>query len=53
MDSTDREIEFDENGICNHCKNAQKKLQDRHFYLDKETKKKLLTQKINEINLKG
>ena len=43
MDSTDREIEFNENGICNHCKNAQKKFQDRHFYLDKERKKKLLT----------
>lgn len=49
MDSTDREIEFDENGICNHCKNAKKKLHDRNFYLDKETKKKFLVQKINEI----
>lgn len=47
MDTTDREIEFDENDICNHCKNAKKKLHDRNFYLDKETKKKLLVQKIN------
>ncbi len=53
MDTTDREIEFDENGVCNHCKSAQKKLHDRNFYLDKETKKKLLVQKINEIKEKG
>lgn len=53
MDTTDREIEFDENGICNHCKSAQKKLQERNFYLDKEVKKKLLEQKINEIKEKG
>jgi len=53
MDTTDREIEFDENGVCNHCKSAQKKLQERKFYLDKETKKKLLVQKINEIKEKG
>jgi len=53
MDTTDKEIIFDENGICTHCKNAQKKLQERKFYLDKETKKKLLVQKINEIKEKG
>ena len=53
MDSTDREIEFDENEICNHCKNAQKKLQERNFYLDNETKKNLLERKINEIKEKG
>jgi len=53
MDITDREIEFDENGRCNHCKSAQKKLQERKFYLDKETKEKLLVQKINEIKEKG
>ncbi|GAJ18745.1 unnamed protein product, partial [marine sediment metagenome] len=23
MDTTDKEIIFDENGICNHCKSAQ------------------------------
>ena len=53
MDTTDKEIIFDENGICNHCKNAQKKLQERKFYSDKEIKKKLLVQKINEIKEKG
>jgi len=26
VDTTDREIEFDENGICNHCKDASEKL---------------------------
>ena len=53
MDTTDSEIKFDKNRICNHYKSALKKLQERNFYLDKETKKELLTQKINEINLKG
>jgi len=53
MDTTDSEIVFDENGICNHCKSAQKKLRERNFYLDKETKKKLFNGKISEIKEKG
>lgn len=53
MDTTDREIDFDEDGVCNHCKNAQKKLQERKFYFDEETKAKLLAQKINKIKEKG
>ena len=53
MDTTDREIEFDENGICNHCKSAQKKLRERNFYLDKEIKKRLLEERINKIKEKG
>jgi len=53
MDTTDKEIIFDENGICNHCKSAQEKLKKRNFYLDIETKEKLLVRKINEIKEKG
>jgi len=49
MDTTDKEIVFDKNDVCNHCKRAQKKLHERNFYLDKETKKKLFNRKINEI----
>ena len=53
MDTTDSEIKFDKNGICNHCKSALKKLQERNFYLDNETKKNLLERKINEIKERG
>ena len=53
MDTTDKEIIFDENGICNHCKSAQEKLKKRNFYLDIEAKEKLLVRKINEIKEKG
>lgn len=28
MDTSDKEIVFDEQGVCNHCKEAKKKLQD-------------------------
>ena len=53
MDTTDKEIIFDENGIRNHCKDAYKKLKERNFYLDNKTKKNLLERKINEIKEKG
>jgi len=53
MDTTDPDIEFDENGVCNHCKNTQKKLTERYFYLDKDIKKKMLDKLINQIKLKG
>jgi len=53
MDTTDREIKFDENAVCNHCKNAQKKLTERYFYLDKNIKKKMLDELINKIKLIG
>ena len=28
MDTSDPEIEFDENGVCNHCKGAKEKLRE-------------------------
>lgn len=51
MDTTDPDIEFDEQGMCNHCKsydNAVKRLPQTE-----EEKKKVLDKIINEIKEKG
>ena len=41
MDTTDRYIEFDENGVCNHCKN-----------FDEKVKLKILTKEEKQIKLR-
>ena len=48
MDSSDVNIVFDENGICNHCKNAFKKL-DKVHYFNEEKKKEDLNKVVNQI----
>ncbi len=50
MDTTDPEIVFDENGICNHCTNAIQKLEKLKFKNDEERKLKLdeITGKIKK-----
>lgn len=49
MDTTDPDIQFDENGICNHCKKAGALIK---VIKSKEHKEKL-NQVIEEIKLKG
>ena len=43
MDTTDKSIIFDENGICDHCLNFKNKI-------EKKIGKKLLKKKIQELN---
>ncbi len=51
MDTTDPEIEFDDYGICNHCKIYDEKVKSELFY-DKEGEQKL-NQLINKIKKEG
>ncbi len=41
MDTTDPDIVFDENGVCNHCKEAEKKLAKISFDTEEEREKEL------------
>jgi N-acetyl sugar amidotransferase len=52
MDTTDPDINFDENGYCNHCTNAIKKLENVRFSSEEERKNKL-EQIVNNIKRKG
>jgi N-acetyl sugar amidotransferase len=52
MDTTDPEIVFDENGYCNHCTNAIKKLNEIYF-IDPEIKKKRLDEIVEKIRTEG
>jgi N-acetyl sugar amidotransferase len=51
MDTTDSEIEFDEQGVCNHCKNFDQNFPFNVFPGAEGEKK--LAQFINEIKQKG
>jgi len=51
MDTTDPEIQFDENGVCNHCNNYDEKA-SKELYLD-ETGQQKLHLIVNEIKNKG
>lgn len=51
MDTTDTEIEFDEDGICNHCKTFEENLKDRVF--SEETGQKHLSKIVEGIKLAG
>lgn len=51
MDNSDPEIEFDSNGVCNHCKQAAVLLKQKPYSLpedEKESEWKLLINKIKE-----
>lgn len=52
MDTTDIYIEFDENGICNHCRGYDEKLKILPFKNDKERQQKL-EPLVFEIKEKG
>ena len=49
MDTTDPNIEFDENGVCNHCRQYDK-LAEKHLFTNGIGKKKLdqITSKIKQ-----
>lgn len=51
MDTTDSEIEFDENGVCNHCKTYENVI--KKFYQTNERDKNMLDKIIHEIKAKG
>lgn len=53
MDTTDKDIVFDENGICNHCKRAVSILNSEPFCLSPSGKEKLLDELVHEIKIKG
>ena len=51
MDTTDPDIVFDENGYCNHCTGALKKLNSYPINLSKDGKRKRTTE--NSYRSKG
>lgn len=51
MDTSDPEIIFDENGICNHCHNYEASFENRVF--DEETAKVKLEQLVGQIKAAG
>jgi len=51
MDTTDHEIEFDENGVCNHCQYFDNQLS--HYWHPNEQGKKLLLDMIAEVQAYG
>lgn len=53
MDTTDPLIEFDENGVCNHCKQAEKLLAREPYSLPFEEKEKRFKKLAEEIKEKG
>lgn len=53
MDTTDPDITFDENGICNHCTNAIKVISQPPFALSPEEKNEALEKLISEIKHAG
>jgi N-acetyl sugar amidotransferase len=53
MDTTDPEIIFDGNGVCNHCTNAIKMLKQPPYGLLPNEKEKALYELINKIKKSG
>lgn len=53
MDTTDPDIIFDAEGICNHCKRAEKQFLMPPFSLNKEDKEKELKKNIQLIKENG
>ena len=51
MDTTDREIQFDNNGVCNHCRAYEERAQ-KELHNDEAGRKKL-QQLVNEIKKNG
>jgi N-acetyl sugar amidotransferase len=53
MDTTDPEIQFDEHGICNHCKNAYVQLNSKPYCLKPSEKEKWLERLVSKIKHSG
>jgi N-acetyl sugar amidotransferase len=53
MDTTDPEIFFDNNGICNHCRQAEQLLNSAPYCLPQAQKSELLSQIIEQIKKEG
>jgi len=53
MDTTDPDIVFDENGVCNHCKNAIEHLKQPPYGLPPKEKEKALHQLIEKVKKAG
>jgi N-acetyl sugar amidotransferase len=53
MDTSDPDIRFDENGICNHCIKAERLLKTEPFCLPLEIKQKRFLELASEIKLKA
>lgn len=51
MDTTDPDIEFDENGVCNHCREYDKRVKER-LRVDEAGQQKL-KELVNEIQIRG
>lgn len=53
MDTSDPDIEFDSDGVCNHCKQAEKLLNMEPLSLSLEERTRRFEQIVNEIKEKG
>jgi len=53
MDTSDPDIVFDDNGVCNHCTNAIKMLKQPPYSLAPIDKEKILNEFIQRIKKKG
>jgi N-acetyl sugar amidotransferase len=53
MDTSDPEIEFDESGVCIHCKKADILLLQKPYALEKKLKEKEFQSLINKIKADG
>jgi N-acetyl sugar amidotransferase len=53
MDTTSRLISFDENGVCNFCKEYEKELHDTVFRFTPDQHKKMLGEKLASIKAEG
>jgi len=51
MDTTDPDIQFDENEVCNHCRGYDEKVKQRLFRGEAGQKK--INKLVNEIKIKG
>lgn len=53
MDTTDPEIEFDAEGVCNHCRSVEKTMQTYPYNLNRAEKQKELAEKVAAIKERG
>ncbi|PKP61394.1 MAG: N-acetyl sugar amidotransferase [Candidatus Altiarchaeales archaeon HGW-Altiarchaeales-1] len=52
MDTSDHDIQFDEKGLCNHCKKYEERVEKELYYKHKDGEQKL-NQLVNQIKEKG
>ena len=51
MNTTDPEIEFDENGVCNHCRGYEERVQ--RYLLPEAERQEALDRMVKKIKAKG